>query len=98
MSRSVVINDGLRVGTTTLAQESPAAMRISRLISAPGPLTVRLRMAGVRYVIVDAGPLLATGANSRVGVASLAARARLPDAEVVLASRDLVVFLLADRQ
>jgi hypothetical protein len=95
LSRGVVSNDGLEVGTETLAQESAASIRLNRIISAAsGPLTGRLRAAGVRYVVVDAGPLLSARSASLAARASLATQARLPGAQVVLASRDLVVFLL----
>ena len=94
LSREVVSNDGLEVGTKTLAQESAASIRLNRVVSASGPLTEGLRAAGVRYIVVDAGPLLAAPSISQAARASLATRARLPGARVVLASRDLVVFLL----
>ena len=58
LSREVVSNDGPEVGTKTLAQESAASIRLNRIVSASGPLTRQLRAAGVRYVVVDAGPLL----------------------------------------
>ena len=89
LSREVVSNEGLEVGNKTLTQESAASIRLNRIVASSGPLTPRLRAAGVRYVVVDAGPLLTAPS------ASLAAQARLPGARVVLASRDLVVFLLA---
>lgn len=88
LSRRVILNDALQVGRQTLAAEDPEARRADRIIAAPGPLTGRLRAAGVRYVIVDAGPLLGQPA------ATLAARARLPGAAVVLASPDLIVYRL----
>ncbi len=94
LSREVISNDGLEVGTMTLTQESAASIRLNRIVSASGPLTERLRAAGVRYVIVDAGPLLTAPPVSPAAQASLATRARLPGAQVVLASRDLMVFLL----
>jgi hypothetical protein len=94
LSREVISNDGLEVGTKTLAQESAASIRLNPVVSASGPLTEGLRAAGVRYVIVDAGPLLAAPSVNPAARASLPARARLPGAQVVLASRDLVVFLL----
>jgi hypothetical protein len=94
VSREVISNDGLEVGNRTLTQESAASIRLNRIVSATGPLTGALRAAGVRYVVVDAGPLLAAPPAGRSAQASLAAHARLPGAEVVLASRDLVVFLL----
>jgi hypothetical protein len=94
LSREVVSSDGLEVGTKTLTQESAASIRLNRIVSATGPLTGRLRGAGVRYVVVDAGALLAAPPNSLAAQVSLATRARLPGARVVMASRDLVVFLL----
>lgn len=89
LSREVVSNDGLQVGRQTLTQESAASVRLNRIVSLPGSLTGPLRAAGVLYVVVDAGPLL------RDPRAALTADARLPGATVVLASRDLVVFVLA---
>jgi hypothetical protein len=88
LSRELISNDGLRVGSQTLTQESPASIRLNSIVGSKGPLTVRLRAAGVRFVVVDAGPLL-TAPRSR-----LAGRANLPGARVLLASRDLVLFLL----
>jgi len=88
LGREVISNDGLQVGNLVLAQESADSIRLNRIVSAPGPLTLPLRRAGVRYVVVDAGPLLG---RARPG---LAAAARLPGARVVLASPDLVVFRL----
>jgi hypothetical protein len=88
LSREVISNDGLQVGHQTLAQESAASIRLNRIVTAAGPLTAKLRSAGVRYVVVDAGPLLQ---ETR---ASLTRQARLPGARIVLDSRDLVVFEL----
>jgi hypothetical protein len=88
LGREVIFNDGLQVGKLVLAEESADSIRLGRIVTRPGPLTGPLRRAGVRYVVVDAGPLL-----GRAGP-GLAGRARLPGAQVVLASRDLVVFRL----
>jgi hypothetical protein len=88
LGREVISNDGLQVGNLVLAQESADSIRLNRIVTTPGPLTLPLRRAGVRYVVVDAGPLL-----GRAGP-GLTARARLPGAQVVLASPDLVVFRL----
>jgi hypothetical protein len=88
LRRPVIWNDALQVGDETVAAEDPAARRLGAVISSAGPLTASLHAAGVRYVIVDAGPLL-----RRPG-SCLAAQARLPGATVVLASADLVVFRL----
>ena len=94
LARDVIANDALTVGRQTIGQESAASIRLNRVIARPGPLTAALRAAGVRYVVVDAGPLLAAvpAGGARAGVA---AAARLPGAQVVTASRDLVVFRLS---
>ncbi len=88
LSREVISNDGLQVGQQVLTQESSAAIRLNAIVTKAGPLTARLRAAGVLYVVVDSGALL----HSRP--AGLAAQARLPGAQVVLSSNDLVVFEL----
>jgi hypothetical protein len=89
LARDMIVNDALTVGSQTIGQESAAAIRLNRVLARPGPLTAALRAAGVRYVVVDAGPLLGT---PRAG---LAAAARLPGAQLIVASRDLVIFRLA---
>ncbi len=91
LSRAMVWNDALTVGRTTVAAESQSARQLGPAIAEPGPLTFRLLAAGVRYVIVDAGPLLS---RPRARLATLA---RLPDAQVILASPDLIVFRLPNR-
>ena len=88
LSREVISNDGLQVGRLTLAQESPASIRLNQIVTARGPLTSALRAAGVRYVVVDAGPILTANPSAA------ASDARLPGALTVLASHDLVVFEL----
>ena len=90
LARDVIENDALTVGNQTVGQESAATIRMNRLIGQPGPLTGRLQAAGVRYVVIAAGPLL--GAPP----AGLAAAARLPGARLLMDSRDLVVFLLGE--
>jgi hypothetical protein len=91
LHREVIANDALQVGSQTVGAESTDSIRLGRIIAAPGALTRPLLAAGVRYVIVDGGPLL-----TRPGP-DLADRARLPGASVVLASRDLVIFRLPAR-
>jgi hypothetical protein len=88
LARDVIANDALTVGGQTLGQESAASIKLNEIVAQPGPLTGKLRAAGVRYVVVDAGPLLD---GPRAG---LAAAARLPGAQVLMAGRDLVVFRL----
>jgi hypothetical protein len=90
LARDVIENDALTVGNQTVGQESAATIRMNRLIAAAGPLTGRLQAAGVRYVVIDAGPLLGAA------TAGLPAAARLPGARLVMDSRDLVVFLLGE--
>jgi hypothetical protein len=98
LGREVISNDGLQVGNMTLGQESADSIRLNRIVTARGPLTGALRAAGVLYVVVDAGPLLGQpgqlGLPGHASAPGLAARARLPGAQVVIASRDLVVFRL----
>jgi hypothetical protein len=89
LGREVISNDGLQVGNLVLGQESADSIRLNRIVTARGPLTRALRSAGVLYVVVDAGPLLAQPAGP-----GLAARARLPGARLVMAGRDLAVFRL----
>jgi hypothetical protein len=89
LSREVISSDALQIGNLVLSQESPDSIRLNRIVTRPGPLTGALRTAGVRYVVVDAGPLLAA---PRAG---LAAAARLPRAQVVISGPDLVVFRLS---
>jgi hypothetical protein len=89
LRRQVISNTALRVGGLTVAADSAESIKANRIVTARGPLTSALRAAGVRYVIVDAGPLLTRPEPD------LAGQARLPGANVVLASRDLVVFMLS---
>jgi hypothetical protein len=88
LSREVISNDGLQVGDQELSQESAAAIRMNAILSRPGPLTGRLRADGVRFVIIDAGPLLREPAELVAG------RARLPGARPLVVSRDLVLLEL----
>jgi hypothetical protein len=88
LRRRVIFNDALRVGGQTLAPEDPAARRLDAVITSGAPLTRALQAAGVRYVIVDAGPSLVPGA------AHGAVQARLPGASLLAASGDLALFLL----
>ncbi|HWF80795.1 MAG TPA: hypothetical protein VN695_09435 [Streptosporangiaceae bacterium] len=88
LARSMIWNDALQVGSTTIATENRSARRLTPVINSVQPLTSVLRAAGVRYVIVDAGPMLGRPRSQ------LAELARLPGAQVVIASRDLIVFRL----
>lgn len=88
LSRDVISDDGLQVGRRTLAQESAPSAQVNRIVSAAGSMTGPLRSAGVRFVVIDAGPLLAQPP------AAIPDAARLPRATVMLASRDVVVLAL----
>jgi hypothetical protein len=88
VSRPVVWNDALTVGSVTVAAESPQARILGPVITSGQPMTARLEAAGVRYVIIDAGPLLGSDASLLPG------RARLPGATVVIDSSALVLLRL----
>jgi hypothetical protein len=79
LTRTVIWNDGVQVGSVQLPPEDPAAAALTGLVSSGRPLTARLEADGVRYVIVDAGP----GRN--------AARV-LPGCTVAYAAPGLVVY------
>jgi hypothetical protein len=87
----MIWNDALQVGRTTVAAESERARQLGPVVTAGEPLTRPLAAAGVRYVIIDAGPLLRRYREPRGRLPDLA---RLPGAQVVLASPDLLVFRL----
>jgi hypothetical protein len=56
LSRPVIWNDGTQVGDVRLAPDDPRASRLNTAVQGQGPLTAALRAAGVRFVLVDAGP------------------------------------------
>ncbi len=88
LARAMIWNDALRVGPVTIAAESGSARRLAPVIESGRPLTAAIRAAGVRFVIIDAGPILG---RPRSRLADLA---NLPGAHVVMASPDLIVFRL----
>ncbi|MGE5292849.1 MAG: hypothetical protein ACM3ML_37815 [Micromonosporaceae bacterium] len=94
LNRRVIFNDALTVGTRTLAAEDPEARRLAPVVTSQGSLTGALAAAHVRYVIVDAGPLLAQGAGPP---AARLHSARFTGASVVLASGDLLLLRLPSR-
>jgi hypothetical protein len=91
VARPMIWNDALQIGRMTVPAESARARELTPLINSGKPLTAGLIKAGVRYVVVDSGPLLRRDRQRR---AELAAVARLPGASVALASPDLVLFRL----
>jgi hypothetical protein len=87
LSRPVIWNDGPQVGNVQMLADDPAARRLNAVITAPGPLTLALKAAGVRFVIADGGPT--SGDGSAPGLAR-----RLPGATVVATAPGLVVYRL----
>lgn len=82
LSRPLIWNDGTQVGDVALAPDDPRARRLSRAITAGGPLTATLRAAGVRFVLDDAdGP-------------DPAIAARLPGSAVIIHQPGLTVYQL----
>jgi hypothetical protein len=86
LQRPVIFNDGVQVGSTRIPPEDAQARLLNALITSGAPLSARLRRAGVRFVIVDAG------FGGRAGRYPF--RARLPGARVLLAGPGLVVYNL----
>ena len=56
LARTVIWNDTVQVGDLVVPGEDPTARGLGRLITSGASLTVPLRAAGVRFVIVDGGP------------------------------------------
>lgn len=94
LNRPMIWNDALRVGQATVPAESARARQLTPVMASGEPRTAALAGAGVRYVVVDSGSLLR---NDRTDIGRLAALARLPGAQVLLASRDLILFRLPAR-
>ena len=86
LRRPVIFNDGVQVGSTLIPPENAQARLLNALITSGAPLSARLRRAGVRFVIVDAG------FGGRAGRYPF--RGRLPGARVLLAGPGLVVYQL----
>jgi hypothetical protein len=86
LQRPVIFNDGVQVGSTRIPPEDAQARLLNTLITSGAPLSARLRRAGVRFVIVDAG------FGGRAGRYPF--RGRLPGARVLLAGPGLVVYNL----
>ena len=55
LTRQVIWNDGVQVGSLQIPPEDPAAVAISSAVTSGAALTSRLEADGYRYVIVDAG-------------------------------------------
>jgi hypothetical protein len=87
LTRTVIWNDGVQVGSVTLPPEDPSAIALTRWVSSGRPLTARLAALGVRYVIDD------VGAASPPTEASL-----LPGCTVAYSAPGLVVYRLPWRR
>ena len=79
LARPVIWNDGTQVGDVRLAPDDPRARRLNAIVAGQGSLTAALRAAGVRFVLVDAGP---------------APGARLPGSTMIVDQPGLVVYEL----
>jgi hypothetical protein len=55
LTRQVIWNDGVQVGSLQIPPEDPAATAISSAVASGAALTLRLEANGYRYVIVDTG-------------------------------------------
>jgi len=86
LQRPVIFNDGVQVGSTRIPPEDAQARILNALITSGAPLSARLRRAGVRFVIVDAG---FGGRAGRYPFLN-----RLPGARVLLAGPGLAVYSL----
>jgi hypothetical protein len=91
LTRTVIWNDGVQVGSVRLPPEDPAAAALSAPIASGGPLTALLAAARVRYVIVDAGPEAAAGPAAGRARSAWAARV-LPGCAVAYAAPGLIVY------
>jgi hypothetical protein len=90
LQRPVIFNDGVQVGSTRIPPEDTQARKLNALITSGAPLSARLRRAGVRFVIVDAGFGQPAGLGGRAGRYPF--RSRLPGAQILLAGPGLVVY------
>jgi hypothetical protein len=86
VTRTVIWNDGVRVGSVTLPPEDPSAMALTASMTAGGPLTARLEATGVRYVIDDAG-----------GASGPAAAKLLPGCTMVYSAPGLALYRVPSR-
>jgi hypothetical protein len=68
------------VGDVRLAPDDPRARRLNAAVAGAGPLSTALRAAGVRFVLVDAGP---------------SPGGRLPGFTLIIDQSGLVVYELA---
>jgi len=98
LSRQVIWNDGVQVGPAAIPAEDSLALALNGVISSGARLTSRLRAAGVRYVIVDAGFRSAPPSSPQAaGPGGYPFRSRLPGCRVVLAGPGLVVYQVPGR-
>ena len=96
LSRPVIWNDGVQIGSLRIPPEDPSAIAVGRAVTSGVPLTRVLQADGYRYVIVDAvfgaaspGGASATGRGGAIGPPFLA---RLPGCRIVLSGPGLVIY------
>lgn len=100
LTRQVIWNDGVQVGSLQIPPEAPAAIAISDAVTSGEPLTSLLEADGYRYVIVDAG--FGSGTAGHGAGPATAARAgrfplrtRLLGCRIAFSSPDLTIYLVA---
>ena len=81
LTRTVIWNDGVQVGSVTLPPEDPSATALTAWVSSGRPLTAHLARSGVRYVIDDVG-----------AVSALAEARVLPGCTIAYTAPGLVVY------
>jgi hypothetical protein len=79
LHRRVITSDTLTVGSLTIPAEDARSRELDPLITAGGPLTEKLGIAGVRYVAIDSGAPNAYGT-------------RLQGAELLISDPDLTLY------
>ncbi len=94
LSRPVIRDDGVQVGSLRLAPEDPQARELDHLVRSAAPLTAALRQAGVRYVIVDAPADSSHDLTVGRPADAYPFASRLPGCQVVFARPDLIVYRL----
>ncbi len=94
LSRQVVTDDGVQVGSTSIPPEDPAAQAIGSAVTSAAPLTGVLASSGYRYVIVDAGFGPADSGPGSGGAYPF--RSRLAGCTIVASGPGLVVYLVPD--
>jgi hypothetical protein len=99
LTRQVIWNDGVQVGSLQIPAEDPAAIAISNAVTSGAPLTSLLEADGYRYVIVDSGFSSGSASHGAAPAATAGAgrfpfRTRLPGCRIAFSGPDLTVYLV----